>query len=184
MPKEIIISDQSIWDESVEKFVNIKGTTLYLEHSLISLSRWESKWHIPFLGQEEKTKEQIEDYIRCMTLTQHVDQNLYHYISPTIMKEIFDYIEDPMTATWFSNLNETKAPVGGRRVITSELIYCWMVTLGIPVQFEKWHLNRLLTLIRVINAENAPAKKMSKKDVLARNQKLNAARRAKHKSKG
>lgn len=184
MPKEITIPDQSIWDERSELFINVKGATLCLEHSLISLSKWESKWHIPFLGKNEKTAEQVEDYIRCMTLTQHVNPEVYHYIPSSIMKEIFDYIEDPMTATWFSKVDEGKGGINRGETITAEIVYYWMVTLNIPVQFEKWHLNRLLTLIRVINAKNAPAKKMSKREILARNRQLNAARRAKSKSRG
>lgn len=183
MPKEIYIPHQSIWDEKKEQFINIEETTFQVEHSLISLARWESKWHIPFLGKEEKTSEQIQDYIRCMTLTQHVDPKVYQYISNSVLKEIFDYIEDPMTATWFSN-SEKMPGVRKNEVITAEIIYWWIVSLNIPVQFEKWHLNRLLTLIRVINVKNAPAKKMSKKDILARNRQLNAARRAKNRSKG
>lgn len=184
MPKEFVIPDQSLWDERTERFINVEGATIVLEHSLISLAKWESKWHIPFLGKEEKTVEQMEDYIRCMTLTQHVKPELYHHIPTSIMKEIFDYIEDPMTATWFSKVGEEKSGFVRGEVITAEIVYYWMVSLAIPVQFEKWHLNRLLTLIRVINAKNAPAKKMSKKDILARNRQLNAARRAKSRSKG
>lgn len=181
---KISIPDQTIWDEENEKFVTIKGTDLQLEHSLISLAKWESKWHIPFLKKEDKTDEQIQDYIRCMTLTQHVDPNVYNYMPTHVLKEIFDYIEDPMTATWFNNIEEKQSGIGRRETITAEIVYYWMVTLNIPVQFEKWHLNRLLTLIRVINVKNAPAKKMSKRDILARNRQLNAARRAKHGSKG
>ena len=180
---KVKIPDQTIWNEKTERFINIKETELQLEHSLISLAKWESKWHKPFLGKEDKTEEEILDYIRCMTLTQHVDPNIYLYIPSSILKEIFDYIEDPMTATWFSN-SEEKRGVGKKEVITAEIVYYWMVTLNIPVQFEKWHLNRLLTLIRVINVKNTPAKKMSKKDLLARNSQLNAARRVKFNSKG
>lgn len=184
MPKEFIIPKQSNWDEENEQFVNVEETRLQLEHSLISLAKWESKWHIPFLGKKEKTDEQIQDYIRCMTLTQHVDPDIYRHIPLSILNEIFDYIEDPMTATWFSKTEEKKFGIGKREIITAEIVYYWMVTLNIPVQFEKWHLNRLLTLIRVINVKNEPSKKMSKKDILASNRKTNAARRAKHRSKG
>lgn len=181
---KVKIPDQSIWNEKTERFINVKGGELQLEHSLISLSKWESKWHKPFLGKEDKSEEEILDYIRCMTLTQNVDPNLYLYMPSSILKKIFDYIEDPMTATWFSSSEEKKGGIGKKEVITAEIVYYWMVTLSIPVQFEKWHLNRLLTLIRVINVKNTPAKKMSKKDLLARNKQLNAARRAKYKSKG
>lgn len=180
----ITIPKQELWDEETEEFINIPETKLQLEHSLISLAKWESKWHKPFLDKKDKTDEEIQDYIRYMTLTQNVNPEIYNHIPKTVMKEIFDYIEDPMTATWFSNNNENKKATSRKRVVTAELIYCWMITLQIPVQFEKWHLNRLLTLIRVVNAENTPPKKMNQRDILARNSKLNAARRAKHHSKG
>lgn len=184
MPKEIVIPEQHIWDEVTETFVNVKETTLQLEHSLLSLAKWERKWHVPFLGKEQKTDEQIQDYIRCMTLTQHIDSSVYRHIPPPVLKDIFDYIEDPMTATWFNNSEQQSGGIGKREIITAEIVYYWMVTLNIPVQFEKWHLNSLLTLIRVINVKNAPSKKMSKRDILARNRQLNAARRAKTRSKG
>lgn len=175
---------EDLYDEKTERFFKIKGADLQLEHSLLSLARWESRWHKPFLGKEEKTNEQFIDYIKCMTITQNVDQEVYRYIPNSVLKEILDYIEDPMTATWFSS-NETKlGGIGNKEVVTAEIIYYWMVTLGIPVQFEKWHLNRLLTLIRVINVKNAPKKNMNKKDILAQNRQINAARRAKHRSKG
>lgn len=173
-----------LFDEKTQTFFTVKETELHLEHSLISLSKWESRWHKPFLGKEEKTDEEIRDYIRCMTLTQNVDPNIYYCIPQNVLKKIFDYIEDPMTATWFNETETTKTGIGKREIITAEIIYYWIVELRIPVQFEKWHLNRLLTLIRVINAKNAPQKKMNKRDVLARNKQLNAARRAKHRSKG
>lgn len=181
---KIKIDEQSNWDEEAEHFINIKNTELQLEHSLISLAKWESKWHKPFLGKENKTEEEILDYIRCMTLTQNVDPNIYQCLPSSTLKIILNYIADPMTATWFSNEEEKKGGIRKNEIITAEIVYYWMVALGIPVQFEKWHLNRLLTLIRVINIKNAPEKKMSKKNTLARNRKLNAARRAKYKSKG
>lgn len=173
-----------LFEEQTETFINLKGADLQLEHSLISLSKWESKWHIPFLGKEEKTAEQIQDYIRFMTLTQNVNPNLYKYIPPSVMQQIFNYIDDPMTATWFNKVEEKQSGISKKETITAEIIYYWMITLNIPVQFEKWHLNRLLTLIRVVNIKNAPKQKMSKKDILARNRKLNNARRARNHSKG
>lgn len=173
-----------LFDERTQTFVKLKGAEIQLEHSLISLSKWESKWHKPFLGKGEKTEEEIIDYIRCMTLTQNVDPRIYYYIPSSIISEIFKYIEDPMTATTFSGTDPNQSGIGRREIITAEIIYYWIVELRIPVQFEKWHLNRLLTLIRVINIKNAPQKKMSKKDILANNRRMNAARRAKHKSKG
>jgi hypothetical protein len=176
----ITIPKQEFWDEEKEMFVYVKETKLQLEHSLISLSNWESKWHKPFLENKDMTVEELKDYIRCMTLTKNVDPKIYDYIPSNVMDEIHDYIKDPMTATWFS---ESKSS-GKKEIITAEIIYYWMVTLNVPVQFEKWHLNRLLTLIRVINAKNAPKKKMSKREIYERNNKLNEARKAKHKTKG
>lgn len=178
------IPRQELFDEETQTFVNIKEMDLQLEHSLISLAKWESKWHIPFLGKEDKTEEQIEDYIRCMTLTQNVNSTIYQHLPDTVLRQIFDYIEDSMTATWFTDAEEKKGGIGKKDVVTAEIIYYWMITLNIPVQFEKWHLSRLLTLIRVINVKNTPSKKMKQKDILAHNRKLNAARRARTKSKG
>lgn len=180
---KVHIPDQEIWDEQNEIFIHLKSIDLQLEHSLISLKKWEQKWHKPFLGKEEKTEEQIKDYIRCMTLTQNINPEIYKYLPADIFQKILDYIDDPMTATWFSDVDK-KQGIGRREVVTAEIIYYWMITLNIPVEFQKWHLNQLLTLIRVINAKNAAPKKMSKKDIFARNAKLNAARRAKHKTKG
>lgn len=181
---KIKIPEQEFFNEETQRFIYVKGAELQLEHSLISLAKWESKWHVPFLGKTDKTEEELQDYIRCMTLNKNVDQEVYKYIPSSTLKEIFDYIEDPMTATWFNTTDHQPGRIGKRETITAEIIYYWMVTLGIPVQFEKWHLNRLLTLIRVINAKNAPPKKMSKKDIYAGNHKLNMARRAKHRSRG
>lgn len=181
----IHIDDQELFDERTETFIKINGIDLQMEHSLISLSRWEEKWHIPFLGNEDKTEEQIKDYIRCMTITKNVDPRIYDYIPGSTLKEIFDYIENPMTATWFNDSSDKGSHKSKKKeVITSEIIYYWIISLGIPVQFERWHLNRLLTLIRVINIKNSPKKNMSQRDILAQNRKLNAARRAKHKSRG
>lgn len=180
----VSIPEQEVFDEGKNEFILIKRAELQLEHSLISLSKWEAKWHKPFLATKDKTEEEIWDYIRCMTLTKDVDPITYRFIPDSVLKQIFEYIEDPMTATWFSKTDEKKSGMGRREIITAEIIYYWMVTLNVPVQFEKWHLNRLITLIKVINLKNAPAKKMSQKDILAQNARLNAQRRARHRSKG
>ena len=169
------------WDEVNEVFISGPEQTLQLEHSLISLSKWESKWHKAFLGKEEKSKEETLDYIRCMTLNQNIDTEVYHRLTPQNIEQINAYISDPMTATHF---NDDGIKHTGREIITSELIYYWMVSLNIPVEFEKWHLNRLLTLIKVCNIKNTPPKKMSKGEIMRRNAALNAARRKKLGSKG
>ena len=181
---EITIPGQEMWDESKEEFISTKGTTIQLEHSLISLSKWESKWHKPFLGKGEKTVEETLDYIRCMTLTQNVNPEVYSFITNDIVNQIIGYIEDSMTATWFA---EDKIAEGGKskekRVVTSELIYCWMVTLNIPFECQKWHLNRLLTLIRVCNEENKPPEKKNKREIAKNHAAINAARRKAMKEK-
>jgi hypothetical protein len=176
---------REFFNEATNKFYYTQATKeqkLQLEHSLISLSKWESKWHKPFLSKKEKkTDEQIRDYVRCMSLTQNVDPNIFNNLSSENITEITDYINDPMTATWFRK-DKTEAP--SRETVTSELIYYWMISLNIPFECQKWHLNRLLTLIQVCNIKNAPSKKVNKSEILARNHALNAERRAKMHSHG
>lgn len=178
----ITIPANEVYDETHGEFITIKETKLQLEHSLISLSKWESKWCKPFLSETPKTSEENVDYVRCMTINQGVDPNVYYGITPAQIKEISDYINAPMTATWFSE--DKKNAKKNKEVITNELIYYWMVALQIPFECEKWHINRLLTLIRVCNIKNEPPKKMSKHDLMSRNKSLNAARRAAAHSRG
>ena len=155
------------------------AASLCLEHSLISLSKWESKWHKPFLSKDKKSREEILDYIRCMTLDNAVDWSVYENLSNQTISEITKYIEEPMTATTFSD-NGRKST----EIITSEIIYYWMVSFNIPFECQKWHLNRLLTLIRVCSIKNQPPKKMSTAEIMARNRKLNAQRKAQYKTRG
>lgn len=176
----VVLSPEG-WDEKKGEFVEPKTQTLQLEHSLVSLSKWESKWCKPFLSKTEKTAEEILDYIKFMTITQNVKPEVYNRLSRDNIEEITKYIDAPMTATTFS---ADKNSSHSREIITSELIYYWMVTLQIPFECQKWHLNRLITLIRVCNIKNAPAKKMSKREVMSRNAQLNAARRKQLNSKG
>ena len=150
------------WDESKQEFVNLKEQTLQLEHSLVSLSKWEQKWHKPFLFTKEKTSEETLDYIRCMTLTQNVKPETYLFLTEENITQIKDYIDNPMTATTFSD----KDKKNNKEIITSELIYYWMIALNIPPEYQKWHLNRLLALIRVCNIKNTPPTKMSKKETI------------------
>lgn len=178
---QITIPSVELWDESKQEFINTKEHTLQLEHSLISLSKWESKWNKAFLGKSEKTLEETVDYVKCMTLTQNVDPKVYGYLTSENIDEINRYIEAPMTATYFME-EENKKP--NREVVTAELIYYWMISLNIPFECQKWHLNRLLALIKVCNIKNSPPKQISKGDLMRRNSKLNAARRAKHHTKG
>lgn len=178
---QIIIPSIEMWDEVEEKFVYTKEQKLSLEHSLVSLSKWESKWCKPFLSKEAKTVEETIDYIRCMTITQNVNPEIYRYITNDNIKEVNKYIEAPMTATI---INEPKSNSVNREQITAELIYYWMIALNIPFECQKWHLNKLLTLIRVCNIKNRPPKKMSKSQLMSRNTALNAARKRQLNTKG
>lgn len=178
---QIIIPSVEMWDEVEEKFVYTKEQKLSLEHSLVSLSKWESKWCKPFLSKEAKTIEETIDYIRCMTITQNVNPDIYRYITNENIKEVNKYIEAPMTATI---INEPKSNSVNREQITAELIYYWMIALNIPFECQKWHLNKLLTLIRVCNIKNRPPKKMSKSQLMSRNTALNAARKRQLNTKG
>ena len=187
MPKTIKIEQTELFDETNNRFITVKETELVLEHSLLSVSKWEAKWKKPFLVDKAlDTDEKVLDYIRCMTITpQKPDPNVYLCLSEDNIKEIVDYINDPMTATWFG---EDKRPKKGKKppskeVLTSEVLYWQMIALQIPIEFQKWHLNRLTTLIRVCNAKNNP-EKMGKKDILAQNAALNKARRARMHTKG
>lgn len=159
-----------------------KEQTLSLEHSLVSLSKWEAKWHKAYLGKEEKTMEEFIDYVRCMTLTQNVAPHVYTALvgMPHLLKKVSDYINANMTATTFPKGNKPPS----REIITSEIIYYWMVSYNIPFECQKWHLSRLLTLINVCNVKNAPQKKMSRNEIMARNRALNAARRKKLNTRG
>ena len=173
------------WDEEREEFVESKTQTLQLEHSLVSLSKWESKWRKPFLSKDGRTHEETVDYIRCMTITQNVPPEVYDHISDKNIAEVNEYIQEPMTATWFVEDRMLNGKRGNtNEQITSELIYYWMVALTIPFECQKWHLNRLLTLIRVCNTKNQPDKKMSKREVMSKQAALNAARRKKYNTKG
>lgn len=178
---QIVVPGAELFDERTGKRIRSKTAVLQLEHSLVSLSKWESKWKKPYLNNTEITPEMSLDYIRCMTLTQHVDPQVYNFLTQENMQEIRDYIDDPMTATTFKQISRP----GVKQVITAEIIYYWMVTLGIPWDpCQKWHLNRLMTLIRVCDEKNAPSKRMSKRDALARQRSINQARRAKYHTNG
>lgn len=164
------------WDEYREEFVyreDGKPFTLQLEHSLISLSKWEEKHCKPFISSQ-KTDEEVLDYIKCMTLTPHVPDEVYSRLSKENIRDIMEYIEAPMTATTFSD-NGPKPP--SREKATAELIYYWMIKCQIPIEFQKWHLNKLMTLIRVCEVKDSPPKKMSQRELLNRNAAINAARR-------
>lgn len=169
------------WDGEKQEFVEPEYKTLQLEHSLVSLSKWESKWNKAFLSKKDKTFEETLDYIKCMTLTQNVSPDIYNKLTNDNVDQIQKYINAPMTATTFY---EEKNEKTNKDTITSELIYYWMIALNIPFECQKWHLNRLLTLIRVCNIKNAPPKKVAKRDIASGNAALNAARRKQLNTRG
>lgn len=179
---QLEIPEREYFDEESFTFTKYKKEIIQLEHSLVSLSKWESIWHKPFLSQEPKTQEELTDYIRCMTITQNVKPEIYINLPKTIFDAVQKYIDDSMTATWF-----TEPPNSSRNkeVITAEIIYYWMVAQTIPFDpCQKWHLNRLFTLIRVCSIKNQPPKKMNKKEAMSKRSALNQARRAKGQSRG
>ena len=177
---EITIPKQRLFDEETYEFMNVDETKLCLEHSLVSLSKWESKWHKPFISSE-KSKEEIMDYIKFMTITKNVNPIVYNALTDENVIQIKNYIDDSMTATTFSQKNNGEH---NSEIITAELIYYWMIELKIPVEFQKWHINRLITLIRVCEIKNTPPKKRSGREIASRTAAINAARRQKYAKKG
>lgn len=168
------------FDASNGLFLNVREQTLQLEHSLVSLSKWESEWKKPFFSEKAKTTAELDDYIRCMTITQNVDPRTYRGITREIRKLVLDYIEMPMTATTFSH--ETHPNRG--EIVTAEIIYYWMIVNGIPFECQKWHLSRLLTLIRVCGLKKQAPQKIPRSEALASRRALNAARRKKWNTRG
>lgn len=178
---KIEVPEREAFNPETNEFFTIKGQTLTLEHSLVSLSKWESKWETSFLSATQMTREQTIDYIRCMTITPNVDPSVYYCLTEENISQVYEYIAKPMTATTFSK-REQKSK--SRQIMTAELIYYAMIAYQVPFECQKWHLNRLLTLLHVCEIKNQPQKKMSKKDLASQNRSLNAARRARLNSKG
>ena len=180
---QITIPATELWDESKEEFILTKERTIQLEHSLVSLSKWESKWCKSFIHTRNKTNEEIIDYIKCMTITQNIPDEAYLCLSKENIDQIEAYIDAPMTATTVSNQKKGKI---NNEIVTAELIYYWMIVLGIPVKFEKWHINRLITLIQLCNAKNDTKKKkpMSTSEMINKYATLNDQRRKALNSKG
>lgn len=180
---KITVPKGEIFLESSNQFITLeKDQVLQLEHSLLSLSKWESKWHKAYLSKTvEKTREETIDYIRCMTVTPNVDPDVYNFLTQENIEAVVEYIEDPMTATTF---RKEEGRGGSNEVMTAEIIYYAMISSNIPFECQKWHLNKLLALIRVCSIKNQPPKKMSQREILSRNHSLNAARRKKLNSRG
>lgn len=181
---ELYIEPQELFDEKTDEFIYTQGTRLQLEHSLISVRKWESKTHKPFLKEEDKSISEIREYIKCMTINPVKDQSVYNYIPRKDIEKVIEYIKDPMTATWFKkDPNRLGGPLKPGKVITAEIVYCWMFSMNIPLECEKWHLGQLLTLIRVMSEENS-TKKTDPKQAARERAILNEQRKAKYKTRG
>ena len=178
-----IPEQKDIFDESTQMFLpETKKTVLNLEHSLIAISKWESKWKVPYLDPNVKKSHEMEiDYIKCMTINNNlIDPNIYNVIPMPIYKQILDYIADPMTATQFKSTNNVKkrgSSITGEKIITSELLYYYMIANNIPSEYEKWHVSRLMVLIRICGIKNGPVKKKSKQEIISENDRINEERR-------
>lgn len=180
---QIRINDVDCFDERTQTFMTIKGQTLQLEHSLVSISKWEAKWKKPFLSREGQSREETIDYIRFMTITQNVNPRIYDLITDAQILQVNEYINDPMTATTFRK-QEGKGSGPGGKMTTSEEIYYYMTAYQIPWKAERWHFNRLMVLIKICEEKNKPKKKMPKGELARQRRGLNASRRAKHHSRG
>lgn len=179
---EVCIPKQEYYDEDKNEFITVNEINFKMEHSLVSIRDWEAKWNVPFLGKTEKTTEQIYDYLRCMTLEPKItDCGIYKRVPLKELERIIEYIRSTMTATTFCDFGSNKP---NREIVTADVIYYWMITLNIPIEFQYVHLDQLLTLIRVASVKNAPKRKMSQKDTLRMYAKLNEERRRKYNSKG
>lgn len=176
----IAVPDMEFFDEKTNEFVNVRGTRLSLEHSLVAVSKWEAKYNKPFLGGQKRTPSETVYYIKCMTITQNVNDDVYNYLPANVIDNISNYINAPMTATTIKNTTNKKSS----EVVTAELIYYWMIALNIPMECQKWHLNRLLTLIQVCNIKNQPPQKRNKKEMIAERNAINEQRRKQHNTKG
>lgn len=177
---KLIIPGIERYDNDKNEFIYTKDTEIQVEHSLVSISKWESKWNKPFLSKEKKTVKETIDYVKCMTISNNIKDEIYENLTNDNINTVSEYISAPMTATWFSDNTPNKS----NKIITSEIIYFYMISYNIPFECQKWHLNRLLTLIRVCDNHNQPKKKMSKAEIINRNRNLNAIRRQQLNSKG
>ena len=180
---QLKISSSRWFDEAREEFVIYPATSLKLEHSLISVQRWEAKWHKSFLNAKELTQEEVMDYVRCMSLDQNVDPSVFARLTSADVEKIKAYIADPMSATTFSSYQKNTP---SRQIITAEIIYYWMTSFNIPFECAKWHLNQLLTLIRVCGIKGNPGGKIkgNSRELGKQRAALNKARRAKNGSLG
>ena len=171
---KIIVPGDEFFDEETEQFTTVGDVVLELEHSLVSLSKWESEFEKAFLGPAEKTSEEVIGYVKAMTLTPDVPSEVFSRLTAQNFNDVNSYIESKQSATTFGVMPETK---GKGEIVTGELIYYWLVAFQIPFECEEWHLNRLFSLIRICNIKSGKQKKMSKTQIAQRNRELNAQRR-------
>ena len=172
---ELPIKGREMFDENTFEFKQFKDTTLKLEHSLVSVSKWEEEYKKPFLTEQSKTRDETLFYIKCMTVNNNVDKEIYNLITDEDILKVNDYIAEQRTATWFND-SGNEHDISGEQT-TSELIYYWMLVYKIPQEYQKWHLSRLMTLIKICNIKNSPSKKMSENETLQMYKELNKQRR-------
>ena len=178
----LVIPGEEFFDQKTSTFVSTEETTIRLEHSLASMSKWESFFEKPFLSTSEKTDEEVLMYVRYMILDEDYPENIFDSLTMANVKEIHKYIDSAQSATTFGEMPNVKKSRG--EVITTELIYYFMVSFNIPFECENWHLNRLFSLIKICNIKNSKPPKMSRADIAKRNHELNAQRRAQLNTKG
>lgn len=181
---EITIPATEAWDSKNEEFVTINETKLLLEHSLVSISKWEEIWEKPFLNSQNLSYEEAISYVKCMTLNEGIDENVYRFIDKNIFKQIDDYMGKPMTATKIYHFGQSQGSKSKPKIMTNEEIYYYMITLGIYKECENWHINRLFMLMEVFSVKNTPPKELSQDEVARRYHEMNKARKEKMKQKG
>lgn len=181
---QITIPEIEMWDDEKQQFIYLDGCTVRLEHSLVAISKWESKWCKPFLNNSRQlTNEEVLDYIQCMMLNKNVDPAVYYILASEYHDEIINYIDHPSTATTFYEPYEDKKKNDGE-TITSELIYYWMTSYNIPFEAEKWHIHRLIALIKICNIKNSPPKERTPEEIAAMHFRMNEERKKKYNTNG
>lgn len=140
-----------------------KVVRLQFEHSLRSLSKWESKNKIAFLAGREKTPAQMVDYYRCMLLSPE-DPDLVYLLDPSQMEELTNYINENQTASSVPNEGPTQY---NPETTTSELVYFWMTALKINWEAQDWHFSRLMMLVQITSYKQQPPKKRNPREVLS-----------------
>ena len=177
----IVVDGEEFFDEHTSEFTSVPNVTLEMEHSLVSLSKWESKFKKPFLGPSEKTLEETMGYIEAMVVSNNCDASVLNRMNSSHFDQINNYIASTESATTFNTMPKTK---GSTEIITSELVYYWLIAFNIPFECENWHLNRLFSLIQICNIKNSNPKKMSRNEIATRNRALNEQRKAQLNTRG